>query len=157
MILGAYLLLLLAIVWMALQGRDPWLSRLNPRRQQTARTFAMIPAVLLVVLGVAIVGLQVLGDAPHSVLSRLIAALTLAGSLLYGLGVLVWDGRRAFLLRISGWGMLVVALVIPSTATLALPLVALLVPTLADVHADGTRGHGRVGVPKAPLADDTEC
>lgn len=150
MILGAYLLLFLAIVWMALQGRDPWLSRLDPRRQQTARTLAMIPTVLLVVLGVMIVGLQVGGDAPHTALAWLIAALTLAGSLLYGLGVLVWDGRRGFLLRVSGWAMLVVALVIPSTATLALPLVALLVPTLAEVHADGTRGRGRVGVPNSP-------
>ncbi len=135
MILGAYLLLLLAVVWMALRLPDPWLSRLNVRRQQTARTLVMIPTVLLVVLGVIIVGLQVGRDAPHSALAWLIAALTLAGSLLYGLGVLAWDGRRAFLLRAIGWAMLVVALVIPSTATLALPLVALLVPTLAVVQA----------------------
>jgi hypothetical protein len=150
MIDGAYLLLLLAIVWMALQLPNPWLSRLEVRRQQTVRTVAMIPAVLLAVLGVIIVGLQVGGEAPHSALSWLIAAMTLAGSLLYGLGVLAWNGRPAFLLRVIGWVMLVVALVIPSTATLALPLVALLVPTLAVVRTEGIQGRSGVGVPNSP-------
>ncbi len=150
MILGAYLLLFLAIVWMALQGRGPWLSRLDQRRQQNARTLAMIPTVLLVVLGVVIVALQGRGDAPHSALSWLIAALTLAGSLLYGLGVLAWYGRPAFLLRVIGWAMLVVALVIPSTATLALPLVALLVPTLAVVRPEGVQGRSGVEAPNSP-------
>lgn len=150
MIFVAYLLLLLAVVWMARQLPNPWLSRLNVRRQQTARTVAMIPAVLLVVLGVMLVGLQVGRDGPHSALSWLIAAMTLAGSLLYGLGVLAWDGRPAFLLRVIGWAMLVVALVIPSTATLALPLVALLVPTLAVVRTERTQGRSGVGVPDSP-------
>lgn len=150
MINGAYLLLLMAIVWMALQLPNPWLSRLDERRQQTVRTVAMIPAVLLVVLGVIIVGLQVGGEAPHSALSWLVAAMTLAGSLLYGLGVLAWHGRPALVLRVIGWAMLVVALVIPSTATLALPLVALLVPTLAVVRPEGIQRRSGVEAPNSP-------
>jgi hypothetical protein len=46
---------------------------------------------------------------------------------------LAWRGGQALGLRILGWVLLVTALVIPSTLTLGLPVVALLVVPLASI------------------------
>lgn len=149
MLLGAFLVLLLALAWLARQVRDPWLPRLGERRRQSVRTVLVIPTVLLVVLSFAIVGLQLRWDASPSAVSWLIAATALTGSVLYGFGLLVWEGRHAFLARAVGWALLVAALAIPSTVTLALPLVAVLVPTLAVIHGEGPAGSRRAEMPNA--------
>jgi hypothetical protein len=67
------------------------------------------------------------------VLPWLIGLAAIGGSILYGVGLLSWWGGTAFMLRLLGWLLMTLALAIPSTMTLALPLVALLVPTLVTI------------------------
>jgi hypothetical protein len=60
----------------------------------------------------------------------ILVALTL-GALVYLCGIGVWRGRTARVCRVAGWGAMAAALAVPSTLTLALPLLVLLAPTLA--------------------------
>jgi hypothetical protein len=60
------------------------------------------------------------------------AAVSLGGAA-YAAGLLAWRGGQALGLRILGWVLMVMALVIPSTLTLGLPLVALLVVALPPI------------------------
>jgi hypothetical protein len=57
----------------------------------------------------------------------------LVGALGYAIGLGVWLDRAAFALRLSGWLLMAAALVVPSTLTLALPVVAAMVVTVADL------------------------
>ena len=81
------------------------------------------------------------GDHAH-VLGWTIGAAVSLGGVVYAAGVLAWRGGQALGLRILGWVLLVTALVIPSTLTLGLPLVALLalalVPIPEQVAQDGS-------------------
>jgi hypothetical protein len=63
----------------------------------------------------------------------LLGAAASLGGVVYAAGLLAWRGGQALGLRILGWVLLVTALVIPSTLTLGLPLVALLVVALAPI------------------------
>jgi hypothetical protein len=66
----------------------------------------------------------------------------LAGALLYAIGLGVWLDRTAFALRLSGWVLMAAALVVPSTLTLALPVVAAMLVTVATIPP-GPRGPRR--------------
>ena len=57
----------------------------------------------------------------------------LVGALLYAIGLGVWLDRAASALRLSGWLLMAAALVVPSTLTLALPGVAAMVVTVANI------------------------
>jgi hypothetical protein len=107
----------------------PWLLRLSEPGQQRVRLAAGVLDTAVGALGVAVLGLQ-LGAADH-VLGWMIGALISLGAVAYAAGLLAWRGGQAVGLRILGWVLMVIALVIPSTLTLALPLVALLATTLA--------------------------
>jgi hypothetical protein len=108
-----------------------WLLRLSEPGQQRVRLAAGALDTAVGALGVAVLGLQ-LGAADHvHVLGWMIGALISLGAVAYAAGLLAWRGGQAVGLRILGWVLMVIALVIPSTLTLALPLVALLATTLA--------------------------
>jgi len=72
------------------------------------------------------------GDHAH-VLGWTIGAAVSLGGVVYAAGLLAWRGGQALDLRILGWVLMVTALVIPSTLTLGLPLVALLALALAPI------------------------
>jgi hypothetical protein len=61
------------------------------------------------------------------------------GGVAYAAGLLAWRGGQALGLRILGWVVMVTALAIPSTPTLGLPLVALLVFALAPIPEQVTQ------------------
>jgi hypothetical protein len=82
-------------------------------------------------VGIAVLGLQ-LGDHAH-VLGWTIGGAVSLGSIVYAAGLLAWRGGQALGLRVLGWILMVAALVIPSTLTLGLPLVAALALTLAPI------------------------
>jgi hypothetical protein len=133
MIGGAYLILGISVV-LAASGRPAaWLRGLDAQRQQVVRVVAMVPATILGLLGVSVLALNLVPETDQEPLAWLISGLCIAGSVLYGLGVLSWYERTARLLRVVGWLLLAVALCIPSILTLALPLVAVLVPTLTAI------------------------
>src|SRR5436190_1647376 len=67
---------------------------------------------------------------PLRALAVLLVALTL-GALVYLFGIGVWRGRAAQVCRVAGWGAMAAALAVPSTLSLALPLLVVLAPTLA--------------------------
>jgi hypothetical protein len=56
----------------------------------------------------------------------LLVAAGVAGSALYAIGAAVWTGTTAYRLREVGWILTAFAFGIPSTLTLALPLVGVL-------------------------------
>jgi hypothetical protein len=129
----AYLIFGLAVVLAATGRPAAWLRGLDDRRQQVARAVAVVVATILGMLGVGVLALNLVPDIDQEPLAWLISGLCIAGSVLYGLGAVSWYRRTALLLRVGGWLLLTVALCIPSTLTLALPLVGVLVPTLTTI------------------------
>jgi hypothetical protein len=87
----------------------------------------------VVATGVVVLGLQLGGDDHPHVLGWTVGAAVSLGGVVYAAGLLAWRGGQALGLRILGWVLMVMALVIPSTLTLGLPLVALLVFALAPI------------------------
>src|SRR6266540_4046832 len=135
MILFAYAIALLAVAWAVASRGRPWILRLDERRQQLIR-----------LAGVAVIWVQATGEAAdQAVLPWTIGAALIVGSVVHGAGLVAWQGSRAVALRLVGWALMTLAFSVPSTLTLALPLVALLVPTLALVPASpGSRSGGSV-------------
>lgn len=129
MLLVAYAFLAVVTALVLGPPGGPWLLRLSEPGQQRVRLAAGVLDTAVGALGVAVLGLQ-LGAADH-VLGWMIGALISLGAVAYAAGLLAWRGGQAVGLRILGWVLMVIALVIPSTLTLALPLVALLATTLA--------------------------
>jgi hypothetical protein len=84
-------------------------------------------------VGIAVLGLQLGGDDHAHMLGWMIGAAVSLGGVVYVAGLLAWRGGQALGLRILGWVLMVTALVIPSTLTLGLPVVALLVVPLASI------------------------
>ncbi len=146
MILFAYAIALLAVAWAVASRGRPWILRLDERRQQRIRLAGMAIAVLVGVAGVAVIWVQATGEAAdQAVLPWTIGAALIVGSVVHGAGLVAWQGSRAVALRLVGWALMTLAFSVPSTLTLALPLVALLVPTLALVPASpGSRSGGSV-------------
>ena len=131
MLLFAYAFLAVVTAWVLRPRRGPWLLRLSESGQQRVRLAAGVLDTAVGALGVAVLGLQ-LGAANHvHVLGWTIGALVSLGAVAYAAGLLAWRGARPLAWRILGWVLMVTALVIPSTLTLALPLVTLLATTLA--------------------------
>ena len=131
MLLVAYAFLAVVTALVLGPRGGPWLLRLSEPGQQRVRLAAGVLDTTVGALGVAVLGLQ-LGAADHvHVLGWMIGALISLGAVAYAAGLLAWRGGQAVGLRILGWVLMVIALVIPSTLTLALPLVALLATTLA--------------------------
>jgi hypothetical protein len=125
MVFLAYLTL--AVALLSLLGRETrtWLRRAGTQREFAVR-MAAFGAGILAVVAAAILA----QDASRNELVLLVAVA--AGGCLYVLGVLLWRGRGALLLRAVGWGLAVAALAVPSLLTLALPAAALLVVTLGS-------------------------
>jgi hypothetical protein len=130
-LLLAYAILAGVVAWTLGRRGGPWVLRLSEPGQQRVRLTAGMLDTALGAVGIAVLGLQ-LGDPAH-VLGWTIGGAVSLGSIVYAAGLLAWRGGQALGLRVLGWVLMVAALVIPSTLTLGLPLVALLAPTLAPI------------------------
>ena len=62
-----------------------------------------------------------------------LGALLIGGSFLYVVGAALWRGYAAYGLRVVGWCLVAAVLSVPSTLTLALPVVALMAAVLVEV------------------------
>lgn len=130
----AYLVFLIALVWAVIRRRRPWISRVGGAGQQGLRLIAMVLAIAMGALGWLVIAIQPPGQ--HGIYrwsGYAIGATILVGSLLYAIGLGIWLDRPALVLRLSGWILMAAALVVPSTLTLALPVVAAMVVTLANI------------------------
>jgi len=130
----AYLVFLVALVWAVIRQRRPWIGRVSGAGQQGLRLTALVVAIAIGSLGMLVIAIQPAGQ--HGIyrwLGYAVGSTMLVGALLYTIGLAVWLDRPALALRLSGWMLMAVALVVPSTLTLALPVVAALVVTLANI------------------------
>jgi hypothetical protein len=132
-LLLAYGFLVGLTAWTFGRRGGPWILRLSEPGQQRVRLAAGMLATAVGALGMAVLGLQLGGDGHAHALAWTIGAAVSLGGVVYAAGLLAWRGGQALGLRILGWVLLVTALVIPSTLTLGLPLVALLVVALAPI------------------------
>jgi hypothetical protein len=130
-LLFAYAFLAGVIAWALGRRGEPWVLRLSEPGQQRVRLATGMLDTAVGASGIAVLGLQ-LGDHAH-VLGWTIGGAVILGSILYAAGLLAWRGGRALGLRVLGWVLMVAALVVPSTLTLGLPLVALLALALAPI------------------------
>lgn len=133
MLLLAYGFLAGVVAWAFGRRGGPWTLRLSAPAQQRVRLAAGMLATAVSAMGIAVLGLQHGGDDHAHVLGWTIGAAASLGGVVYAAGLLAWRGGRALGLRILGWVLMVTALVIPSTLTLGLPLVALLVLALVPI------------------------
>jgi len=131
LLLAYYAFLAGVMVWALGRQGEPWVLRLSEPGQQRVRLAAGMLDVAVGALGIAVLGLQ-LGDHAH-VAGWMIGGAVSLGSILYAAGLLAWRGGRALGLRVFGWVLMVAAFMFPSTLTLGLPLVALLVVVLAPI------------------------
>jgi hypothetical protein len=130
----AYLVFLIALVWAVIRRRRPWIGRISGPGQQGLRLTAMGLAIAIGSLGCLVIAVQPPGQ--HGIyrwLGYAVGSAMLVGALLYATGLVVWLDRSALALRLSGWMLMAAALVVPSTLTLALPVVAAMVVTLANI------------------------
>jgi hypothetical protein len=130
-LLLAYAFLAGVVAWTLGRRSGPWVLRLSEPGQQRVRLAAGVLDSAVGAVGIAVLGLQ-LGDHAH-VLGWTIGGAVGLGSIVYAAGLLAWRGGQALGLRVLGWVLMVAALVIPSTLTLGLPLVAALALTLAPI------------------------
>jgi hypothetical protein len=121
------------IVWAFGRRGGPWILRLGEPGQQRVRLAAAMLVTAVSAMGIAVLGLQLGGDDHAHVLGWTVGAAVSLGGAVYAAGLLAWRGGQALGLRILGWVLMVMALVIPSTLTLGLPLVALLAVALAPI------------------------
>jgi hypothetical protein len=133
MLLLAYAFLAGVIAWTLSRRGGPWILRLGEPGQQRVRLTAAMLDTAVGAIGVAVLGLQLGGDDHALVLGWTVGVAVSLGSIVYAAGLLAWRGGQALGLRVVGWVLMVAALVIPSTLTLGLPLVALLALALAPI------------------------
>jgi hypothetical protein len=89
--------------------------------------------------GVAIL-LLTSDDADPTTAGVVLLTALVGGSVSYLIGTVVWRGTMAFILRVIGWVLLVVPALVPSTLSLALPILAILALTMsAAPSGDSTR------------------
>jgi hypothetical protein len=131
-VLLVYAFLAGVIAWAFGRRGGPWILRLSEPGQQRVRLAAAMLATAVSAMGIAVLGLQLGGDHAHALGWTIGAAVSL-GAAVYAAGLLAWWGGQALGLRILGWLLMVTAMVIPSTLTLGLPLVALLTLALAPI------------------------
>jgi hypothetical protein len=133
-LLIAYLSLVGAVIWL-LRGEDR--DRIVIRRPRLAswiRVAVTSLALSLLLLGAVLVVGQSESQHPF----RIVAGATLiGGSFLYVLGVALWRGYAAYRLRVVGWCLVAAVLSVPSTLTLALPVVAIMAAVLVEVPVAG--------------------
>lgn len=122
MILVAYGCLVVALAWLLIRG-DAF--RLPKRYDVLARLVGVIGGAAM-----AGIALLVIATSHPTRLGRIVVLVLLLGSILYVCGSALWDEHAGIVLRLIGWTFAVVALAIPTTLTLLLPLVALLGLTL---------------------------
>ena len=132
MLLPAYALLAGVVAWALGRRGAPWILRLGEAGQQRVRLAGGMLDTVVAAVGIAVLA-RLAGDDHALVLGWMIGAAVSLGSVVYAAGLLAWRGGHALGLRILGWVLMVVALVIPTTLTLGLPLVALLALTLAPI------------------------
>jgi hypothetical protein len=143
----AYLVFLIALVWAVIRRRRPWISRISAASRQALRLAAMVLAIAIGSLGCLVIAIQPPGQ--HGIyrwLGYAVGSTMLVGALQHTIGLAIWLDRPAFALRLSGWMLMAAALVVPSTLTLALPVVAAMVVTLANIPSGrepvrNLRGH----------------
>lgn len=138
MLLVAYALLAGLLAWAFGRRGGPWILRLREPSQQRVRLAAGLIDSVVSAVGLAVLGLQ-LGDQGH-VLGWAIGAAVSLGAVLYAAGLLGWRGGRALGLRVLGWVLMAAAVMVPSTLTLGLPLVAVLALTLAPIPEQVAQG-----------------
>jgi hypothetical protein len=148
----AYLVFLIALAWAVIGRRRPWISRVGGGGQQGLRLTAMALAIAVGGLGCLVIAIQPPGQ--HGIYrwsGYAVGSTMLVGALLYAIGLWSWLDRTAFALRLSGWILMAAALVVPSTLTLALPVVAAMVVTVANIPSG--RGPERSTVGTSPDGD----
>ena len=133
MVLLVYAFLAGVMVWAFGRRGEPWILRLGEPGQQRVRLAAALLVTAVSAMGIAVLGLQLGGNDHAHVLGWTIGAALSLGGAVYAAGLLAWQGGQALGLRILGWVLMVTALMIPSTLTLGLPLVALLAVALAPI------------------------
>jgi hypothetical protein len=144
-VLLAYAFLAGVIAWAFGRRGGPWILRLSEPDQQRVRLAAGMLDTAVGAIGIAVLGLQLGGDDHAHVLGWTIGAAVSLGSIVYAAGLLAWRGGQALGLRILGWVLMATALVIPSTLTLGLPLVALLALALAPIPEQKVAQGGSAG------------
>jgi hypothetical protein len=144
-LLVAYAVLAGVLVWSLGRRRGPWILELREPARQRVRLAAAVLDTGAAALGIAVGGLQLADDGQPHLLGWTIAVALTLGSILYATGLLTWRGGQALGLRTLGWLLMVAALAIPSTLTLALPLVAPLALTLAHVREPRLAGDEPAG------------
>jgi hypothetical protein len=107
--------------------------RLLRRSEFGARLFGTIGATVT-----ASVALLVISMNDPTTLGLIVLLMLLLGSILSLCGFVLWHERTGFALRLAGWLLVVVALAVPSTLTLLLPLAALLAITLHSAAEGAT-------------------
>lgn len=122
MIAVAYMSLVVVLAALLTRGSA---FRLSRRHEFAARLFGTIGATAM-----ASVALLVISMDDSTSLARFLLLMLLLGSMLSLCGFALWHQRGGFALRLAGWLLVVVALAVPSTLTLLLPLAALLAATL---------------------------
>jgi hypothetical protein len=125
MVFLAYLTISVALL--SLLGRETrgWLRRADPQRELGVRMGALAAGVVGALAAVVLLE-------GESGLELLLLTSLGSGGALYVLGVILWRGRLALMLRVLGWALAVAALAAPSMLTLALPAAALLIVTLGS-------------------------
>jgi hypothetical protein len=104
--------------------------------------------VLGVVAGAAfaLIGFLLLGNDGATIVGTTLLLLLALGGIVYASGLVRWRASDGFVLRRTGWFLVVAALAFPSTLTLLMPLASLLVLTLRS-----TPGPHRVAQVSPPL------
>jgi hypothetical protein len=74
----------------------------------------------------ALLGLILISRGHAETLGKVVLAALVFGAVIYVLGVLSWNGAISYRLRWTGWVAMTLALLVPSTLSLALPAIALL-------------------------------
>jgi hypothetical protein len=123
MVFLAYLTLSVALL--SLLGRETrgWLRSAGPQRELAVRMGALAAGV------VATLGAAIMVEGESGLELALLTSLAIGGAL-YVVGVILWRGPAALVLRALGWALAVAGLAVPSMLTLALPAAALLIVTL---------------------------
>jgi hypothetical protein len=122
MLIAAYLFVVAAVAWVLVdKKRFSAIRRVGVRFRITA---AGIGAAL------ALLGLVLISNGHAETLGKVVLATLVFGAVVYVLGVLSWAGAGSYRLRRIGWVAMTLALLVPSTLSLALPAIALLSLTL---------------------------
>ena len=124
-------LVLFLLVLYAVRQREKWGIPLEERPGLIRAITAVLAALLA---AGAVLWLNHLAHEPDSTaIAYLLTAGICAGSVIYLVGTVRGHGQLAFRLRWVGWLVMTLPLVIPSTFSLALPLVAVLAVTLTPL------------------------